>query len=412
MSTGGNVSATYNVQDISGTTIKGLDIFALGPPNPGWDPTPSNPHGFEQNQTSLWWTQGESLSWAQWIAANHYPIDPEWAVNLAAAPCLISSGGYALDVFVASEDGTLWHLSRSNNGTWGGWEFLAVPGYPPNLTTVSSTPAAISRGGGLLDVFVWGADGNLWQRSFDKKWDKWENRGAPTTTVPELASAPAVVSWGSKRVDVFALGADGNVWQQTWDGQWHGWQPHTAPASVSFAGAPAAAAIAPNQLAVIMRAKDGSLWCKTYLPPIPAQTSNTGPPAHPGSSHWSSGFVRIVSGDTVASAPAALTGGPNVIDVFAVNYANNLIHVHLDWVSAPSIPSGPPFVTYYDPDCGVAVIATAYVLAVAPPCPVSWGGKRLDVFAVDPTGTVHHFWWTGSPAWSAEAMPGVVVPQP
>jgi hypothetical protein len=409
MSTGGNISATHNVEVISGTTIKGLDIFALGPPNPGWDPTPSNPQGFEQNQTSLWWAQGESLSWSQWIAANRYPIDPEWAVNLAAAPCVISSGGYGLDVFVAGEDGSLWHLSRANNGAWGGWEFLAVPGYPPNLTTVASTPAAISRSSGLLDVFVWGADGNLWQISYNNGWGKWESRSAPTTTVAALASAPAVVSWGSNRIDVFALGDDGNVWQLTWDGQWHGWQSHPAPTSVSFAGAPTAAAIGVGQLAVIARATNGSLWCKTYLP-APTKYSET-PPAHPGPSSWSNGFIQIVSADTVASGPAALTGGPNRIDLFAISLNDDLIHVAMDWVSTPGVPSG-TFYRYFDPHWGgVQHVAPAYTLAVTQPCPVSWGGNRLDAFAVDPNGTVHHFWWTGG-AWAAEAMPGVVVPMP
>jgi hypothetical protein len=409
MSTGGNISATSFVNTSHNNE---LIVVALGPPNPGLDPSHKFPEGFEYHQTSLWWTEGTSLAWREWFAGNHYPIDPEWAVALAAPPCVISWGGDRLDFFVAGADGSLWHLWRDDNGTWGDWEFLSVPGKPPHLTTIKSTPVAISTSPGVLNVFVLGADGHIWGITFaDNSWTSWFDLGEPPTTERGFASGPAVMILDSNVIEIFALGNDGNIWNFEFAGA-STWTGHPAPSSVTFTGPPTVAACGPAQFVLIARATDGSLWCKTFLPPIPAQISNTGPPAHPGASHWSSGFVPIVSGDTVASTPAALAGGPNVIDVFAVNYANNLIHVHMNWVSEPSIPSGPPFVRYYDPDwSGVEVIAASTVLAVAPPCPVSWGGKRLDVFAVDPTGTVHHFWWTGS-AWSAEAMPGVVVQQP
>lgn len=87
---------------------------------------------------------------------------------------------------------------------WHGWESL---GRPPN-GPFKGAPAVSSWGRNQLDVFVRGADGQLWHKYYDGRWSRWEGLDAGLA----LASSPAAAAWGPGRLDVFARGADGNLW--------------------------------------------------------------------------------------------------------------------------------------------------------------------------------------------------------
>ena len=57
-------------------------------------------------------------------------------------------------------------------------------------------------------------DGSSWQPS-----KGWENLGH------NIVSLPEAVSWGPNRIDVFLLGADGLPYQKTFDGtKWLDWE--------------------------------------------------------------------------------------------------------------------------------------------------------------------------------------------
>jgi hypothetical protein len=63
-------------------------------------------------------------------------------------------------------------------------------------------PAAVSWGPNRLDLFVRGADNQLYHKWFDGSWHGWKALGGT------LASAPTVSTWGPGRLDVFARGAN------------------------------------------------------------------------------------------------------------------------------------------------------------------------------------------------------------
>jgi hypothetical protein len=119
--------------------------------------------------------------------------------------------------------------------------------------------------------------------------------------------------------------------------------------------------------------------------------------------------VQLYGADSLSTTPAAVTGGPNVIDLFALGIGGDLIHMYMTWRFAGG---GPPatYVYYYSPSWGnIEHIVPDLQLAAAPPCPTNLDSQRLDVFAADPEGTVQHVSWNPSAGWTREALPGVVV---
>lgn len=84
-------------------------------------------------------------------------------------------------------------------------------------------PTVASWGVGRMDVFVRGADDQLWQRYADFGWQGgWYPLGAPPGG---LKSAPAAVSWGPDRIDIVGVGGDKALWHKWFDGSaWSGWE--------------------------------------------------------------------------------------------------------------------------------------------------------------------------------------------
>ena len=87
-----------------------------------------------------------------------------------------------------------------------------------------------TRGTGMLDLFVRGADGGVLHRSFDgSAWSAWSALGGATV------SSPAVAAAGSTRIDLWVRGTDNavlhRVWQAAsgWSGASSTWQPGPRP---------------------------------------------------------------------------------------------------------------------------------------------------------------------------------------
>jgi len=141
---------------------------------------------------------------------------------------------------------------------------------------------------------------------------------------------------------------------------------------------------------------------------IPAAQTSLTPPTNPGPSSWGAwGQVRGVN--SVAGTPAAVTGGPNLIDVFVLGDQGNLIHAYMVWQQ--KVVQFADETEYYVPDWGNAQLGPPPgVTLTSPVCPVSPNSYNLDVFGVDTQGMVHHIHWSPN-AWSAwEALPGPGTP--
>jgi len=103
------------------------------------------------------------------------------------------------------------------SGGWGAW--LPLGG------KIKDRPTARSRQPTICDVFAWGLDDKLWQRSFvgGQGWLGWHavDPGNPADTGFRLLSAPTADSMGPEHVHVFAYGTKGGggdpqVYQKFW----------------------------------------------------------------------------------------------------------------------------------------------------------------------------------------------------
>jgi hypothetical protein len=100
-------------------------------------------------------------------------------------------------VFVVGENKALYHRWFAG-GRWS-WEGLGGQS--------NAAPSATSRGPGLIDVAVRGAnDGAVWHLAWANKWSSWNQVGG------RIVGAAEIISWGGNRLDIFARGADNRLW--------------------------------------------------------------------------------------------------------------------------------------------------------------------------------------------------------
>jgi hypothetical protein len=166
--------------------------------------------------------------------------------------------GSAIEVFTSGPDGAIYQ-DAFNNGVWSGWVSLgggatsapsaAVRRGPLNYLDLAvkgtdnsiyfetyvpgsgwsgfsslggnftSAPVLNSQSDGIVNVFVRGTDGAVWERSWTgSAWNDWSSLGGYTI------GAPTVVSRGPNQLDLFARGGDGSTFQRHWDSV-NGWTP-------------------------------------------------------------------------------------------------------------------------------------------------------------------------------------------
>ena len=102
---------------------------------------------------------------------------------------------------------------------WHGWFTLGG-------VTIKGTPAAVHPAPNVTDIYVQGADDQLYQKWWDGKWEPpGETWLRHYDTGFRLDSSPAVVAPTPDQRDVFARGKDGGVYHKIynkgWDNTWH-----------------------------------------------------------------------------------------------------------------------------------------------------------------------------------------------
>ncbi len=266
--------------------------------------------------------------WSSWTS-------PGGLVASGTGPAVCSSNSSRLDLFVQGTDGQLYEKYTTNGGSsWTSWQSLGAP-LGGKLT---SSPAATSPASGVINVFVRGSDGALWQRTTTNggaSWSAWASIGG------QLASGtgPAVCSQGSS-LDVFVQGTDHILYYTQWDGTtWSGW--HSLGAGLT--SSPGVTSQANGNIDVFVRGTDGALWYREYAGTswsgwmgLGGQVaSGTGPAACSWSAGrldvfvqgtdgvlyqktWSSSSWSIWQslGGKLTSSPAATSPASGVIDVF------------------------------------------------------------------------------------------------
>lgn len=199
---------------------------------------------------ALWYTNmslvGEGNTWAPWASLGG---------QLTSSPCAVSRSSGYLDVYVRGTDGAIWEMCYG--GAWHGW-------YKVGGQVASGTGPAASGWPGREDVFVTGTDGAMWQLTWTAA-NGWATTWAYLTGA--LTSSPAAVSRGSGLIDVHVRGTDGADWHRSYaSGTWSSWlgvtgklAPGTGPAlSVDRSSSPS------DIVDLFVTGTDGAIWQKTW----------------------------------------------------------------------------------------------------------------------------------------------------
>jgi hypothetical protein len=206
--------------------------------------------------------------------------------QLTSSPCAVWRSPGILDVYVRGTDGALWSRTTANNGaSWSNWSTIGGQ-------LASGTGAgACSWGAGREDVFVEGTDGALLQNTWTAAsgWSGWVSLGG------QLTSSPAAVSRGAGLIDVCVRGADGAVWHKSYNNGWSGWDsvggalaPGTGPALSAWrVDRSSAWGSYMDRLDVWVTGTNGAVWQKTWT-------------AASGWTHWTSLGGQLTSSPTVA----------------------------------------------------------------------------------------------------------------
>jgi hypothetical protein len=188
-------------------------------------------------------------------------------VTTRGDPALSSWGLPALNIFVRGSDGHVYYKYKNVSAggsfqSWSEWTDMSASG-------VDSNPASTSWGTGRIDLVVKsGNDGAIWTRqNLGGAWQGWWSLGKPAIGIA-AGSSPAITTWGPGRLDLFVRGADEQMYTRTCNGNstatcstaaaWSAWTL-IGPGSV-FWGSPAATSEAVNKITVAVHGKDNFAW--------------------------------------------------------------------------------------------------------------------------------------------------------
>jgi hypothetical protein len=151
-------------------------------------------------------------------------------VALEDRPGLARSADGRLELFAVGVDGALYHRWETAVGTltWSGWASAGKPA----ATRFVDHPALAPSADGRLELFVTGADGNVWHRWQTRASDGWSNWVSTRPAAGAAGAAPEVHASGDGRLELFVVGADGNLWhsyQTRASNGWSGWHAHAHP---------------------------------------------------------------------------------------------------------------------------------------------------------------------------------------
>lgn len=267
---------------------------------------------------------------------------------------------------------------------WSPWAVI------PGLNVCPLAPVcAVSRGFGLIDVFVVGFDGLVHQSSWSGLgtggWSGWAVVGGDPLKLVTVLHAPitGVVRAGG-RLDLFGTDIDGTILWARRDpqtGAWDGWRP-VSPISAPLVppGAPVgAASAAPYLMAVFVAANDGQIYFTERDTTI-------------GEHYWAS-WWPIGADEVQARSPiVAVSRSSWQLDLFYVGKDN---HVRNAWRTGPN-----PWNAFVME--GLVAGSTRAVAAI------SRGYDLLDVLVVADTGSVLHAAWSEKGGWKGWNVVGLI----
>ena len=281
------------------------------------------------------------------------------------------SGGISLD----HEDPSIVYLSRQVNGIF---EVEAWTTRDGGATWSSRALTAPSARNNYRPISPRGQRGNdmdiVWMHGTYPRYGSFLT-GLRTQIRSRDIDGPSAVAWGPGRLDVFARdGRSTELLQKYYPGGgWSDWHSFGSGPSGHAIGPPTVASWAPRRLDVFaVDQVTGQLLQRTF------------------DNGWRNWLNRGSgpAGHRLA-APAAVSWGTGRIDVLARDeVTKDLIHF---WQSGTA---------WYGPQRLAAGPGGDYSPSVA-----SWAERRLDIFAVTPSGSLFQFWFNGT-GWHGWAAKG------
>ena len=238
-----------------------------------------------------------------------------------------------LDVLIRGTDGSVWDGGTDGSGDWWDWIGLGAPNNQP----IIGTPEVVSWGPDRLDIFVRGGDNQLYHNWWDgSNFGSWEYQGG-NVNGSGLGDHPVAVAWGTNRLDVFALDTAGTLEHKAWNGT--NWQPwEVVPGGTSLGplrGPMKAVSWGQNHLDLFAVGTNTQLYhlsmdlvsttcyvrvgLRTF--PVPCEQET-----------W--GNMESLGG-AIKGVPAAVSWGPNRIDVFVKSFDNAIYHRAYDSTLPP-----------------------------------------------------------------------------
>ncbi len=198
-------------------------------------------------------------SWSGWLdhgspPAGGFVVGPVEAARTADG---------RIEVFVVDSHGALWNIRQTSAGSgWSGWNSFGSPG-----SGLDDRPALARNADGRLDLFVRGTDGALWHRwqvavTAGDNWSDWVSEG---TAGVGFLDHPVVATSADARLELFLAGADGNIWHRWQITASNGWSPWTSEGSAGGGftdAAPAVGRSGDGRLELFAVGRDGNLWHK------------------------------------------------------------------------------------------------------------------------------------------------------
>ncbi|KAH8884344.1 hypothetical protein GQ53DRAFT_730900 [Thozetella sp. PMI_491] len=253
---------------------------------------------FRDNQTNVWVIDQNFVMSS--IAYKSGVWDKSWLSLggvITAAPTSCSHQSGVLDIFVRGTDGALFQNNWNESSAVGYTGWLRLDGW------LSSAPVVTCAAPDRMDVVLLG-DTQSPYPFFVKRWtgSAWQDY---VKLGGDFRGEPTAVSFSSERSDYFGIGADGAMYHATWTSS-SGYGSWTNLGG-SFESSPHAFVTGSSRIDVLGVGTDDHLKHKAMINEV-----------------WSSDWDDL--GGSFNSAPVAVTGSSGNVTVFGLSKTGALFH--------------------------------------------------------------------------------------
>lgn len=153
-----------------------------------------------------------------------FAIRPDVRIHPGSSVSVLLPFEGQVDIFVAGADGNVWSANHSVAGAWQPCFRVRPPSgtHPGSPVTVLQTSGTWGTGVRHIYLFATGTDGSV-RSTYFHEWVPWVTVGKQTPAVPGSVVTAHEAFEG--HVDLFVVGADYAVWTTYYeDGDWRPWR--------------------------------------------------------------------------------------------------------------------------------------------------------------------------------------------